>query len=130
MCIVLTCFVVSTMIPSTFASNDTTVATVGWMADPSGRGTFSLVTSCLFTLGLCVWTAMHLNIPPIGESLLQTWMRNIKWGLTGIFAPELVVYAAWRQYNSAKQLCAEVKCLNTSTRQVLGTKTEQETKVS
>ncbi len=78
------------------------------MSDPNGRGTFSLVLSCLLTLGLCVWSAMHLDIPPHEESSLQTWGRNIKWGLIGIFAPELVVFAAWRQNNSAKELYAHM----------------------
>jgi hypothetical protein len=36
-------------------------------------------------------------------------MRNFKWGLIGVFGPELVVFAAWRQYNSAKELHAEVR---------------------
>lgn len=103
------CLIASMLALSTFASDDTTVATIGWKDDPNGRGTASLVMSCLFTLGLCVWTAMHLNIPPVTESSAQSWLRNLTWGLIGVFAPELVVFAAWRQYNSAKELCAEVK---------------------
>jgi hypothetical protein len=51
---------------------------------------------------------MHLNIPPHDESLVQSYMRNLKWGLIGVFGPELVVFAAWRQYNSAEELKAEV----------------------
>jgi hypothetical protein len=52
---------------------------------------------------------MHLNIPPHDELPAQTWMRNFWWGLIGVVAPELVVFAAWRQYNSAKALHAEVQ---------------------
>jgi len=52
---------------------------------------------------------MHLNIPPHEELPAQTLMRNFKWGLIGVFGPELVVFAAWRQYNSAKELHAEVR---------------------
>ncbi|KAH7336346.1 hypothetical protein BKA65DRAFT_506239 [Rhexocercosporidium sp. MPI-PUGE-AT-0058] len=89
---------------SVMAADSSTTATVGWMSGPDGRGTISLVISCLLTLGLCVWSAMHLNIPPHDESTAETWIRHIKWGLVGIFAPELVVFAAWRQHNSAKEL--------------------------
>lgn len=90
--------------PTTLAANETTTDTVGWVGDPNGRGTLSLVISSLLTLGLCVWSAMHLNIPPRGESEAQIWIKNLKWGLAGVVAPELVVFAAWRQYNSAKAL--------------------------
>lgn len=94
--------------PIAIATSNATTATIGWVSDPTGRGTISLVFSCLLTLGLCVWSAMHLNIPPHEESSAQTLMRNLKWGLVGVFGPELVVLAAWRQYNSAKALHAEV----------------------
>ena len=94
--------------PLAIALDDGVPHTVGWVSDPAGRGTFSLISSCLLTLGLCVWSAMHLNIPPHDESHAQSWLRNIKWGVIGIFAPELVVFAAWRQYNSAKALQTEV----------------------
>lgn len=33
-----------------------------WVADPSGRGTWRIIYSCVFTLVLCVYTAIHLNI--------------------------------------------------------------------
>ena len=107
--VALTVLILSVCVPTAIASNSTLTATVGWVADPTGRGTFSLIFSCLLTLGLCVWSAMHLNIPPHDESPAQSWMRNFRWGLTGVVAPELVVFAAWRQYNSAKALYTEVQ---------------------
>jgi hypothetical protein len=101
--------ILSARTPIAIATNNATASTVGWVSDPTGRGTISLVFSCLLTLGLCVWSAMHLNIPPHEELPAQTLMRNFKWGLIGVFGPELVVFAAWRQYNSAKELHAEVR---------------------
>ena len=81
-----------------------TIETVGWQSDPNGRGTFTLASSCIFTLIICVYSAMHLNVPPRQESTVQSWLRNIKWGLLGIFGPELVVFIAWKQYLSAKSI--------------------------
>lgn len=78
--------------------------TVGWQSDPNGRGTFTLVSSCLLTLVICVYSAMHLNVPPHGESTLNYWMRTIRWGFWGIFGPELVVFVAWKQFLSAKAI--------------------------
>ncbi|KAI4869476.1 hypothetical protein F4820DRAFT_455816 [Hypoxylon rubiginosum] len=56
---------------------------VGYVQDLSGRGTATLVTSSLLTLVLCVWSALHLIV------------------IAGIYAPEPVVFAAWRQWCSA-----------------------------
>jgi hypothetical protein len=100
--------VLSAGTPHTIASGNATTETVGWVSDPGGRGTFGLILSCLLTLGICVWSAMHLNIPPQDEPVVRTWIRHTKWGLVGVVAPELVVFAAWRQYNSARELHAQV----------------------
>lgn len=83
--------------------------TIGWVSDPNGRGTFSLIASCVLTMGLCVWTAMHLNLPPKNSSQCTTWLRTSRWALTGIFAPELVLFVAWRQYISAKVLLDNIR---------------------
>ena len=99
-------FDISTCAPFLKPSNETTT---GWVSDPNGRGTFSLVVSCLLTLSLCVWSAMHLNIPGTYHPTIQEFIRGIRWGVVGIFAPELVVFAAWRQYNSATALKALVQ---------------------
>jgi hypothetical protein len=94
------------VVQSLVHGNETT--TVGWVPDPMGRGTFGLVSSCLLTLGVCVWSAIHLNVPPPSDTQYHIWLRNVKWGLVGIFAPELILFAAWKQWNSAKTLTAEV----------------------
>lgn len=72
------------------SASDPNPATVGWVSDPNTRGTLNLMFSCILTLGLCVWSAMHLNIPADDESEIQQWISGIKWGLFGVFAPELV----------------------------------------
>ncbi|KAK1752033.1 hypothetical protein QBC47DRAFT_363634 [Echria macrotheca] len=47
-------------VPQHSATNSTT----GWMPEPETRGTFRLLMSCLATLALCVYTALHLNVLP------------------------------------------------------------------
>lgn len=68
-----------------------------WVANPSGRGTWDLLYSCTFTIFLCVYTAIHLNVPP-QESKFFFWLRKSKWVLVAIFAPEIVVYTAFEQW--------------------------------
>ena len=90
-----------------------------WVSQPNVRGTFGLVLNCLITLSLCVWTAVHLNIPgkpQISGSRLQRirrsyLLRRTGWVLTGLLAPELVIYTAWMQWSSARLMTKEMKKL-------------------
>lgn len=77
---------------------------VGYVDDPDGRGTPSLIISCVLTLVLCVWSALHLNVPAKGQTALQKLTLNTRWIIAGIYCPELVVFTAWRQWSSARIL--------------------------
>ena len=81
---------------------------VGFVDDPAGRGTSGLILSCLLTLVLCVWSALHLNVPPPGRTRRQSFWTNVIWITAGIYAPEMVVFTAWRQWSSAKLLYKRV----------------------
>ncbi|KAK3316033.1 hypothetical protein B0H66DRAFT_604341 [Apodospora peruviana] len=52
------------------------------------RGTFGILKSCVITLVLCLYTALHLNIPPGDASTLSLVLRKTKWILVGVFAPK------------------------------------------
>jgi len=60
-----------------------------WKPEPLERGTYSILSSCLVTLGLCVWTAIHLNVPEQNGRLAQI-LRKLGWMLLAFIAPELV----------------------------------------
>ncbi|KAF1808158.1 hypothetical protein P152DRAFT_469152 [Eremomyces bilateralis CBS 781.70] len=83
--------------------------TSGWAKEPDSRGTFSLVLSCVLTLTLCVWSALHLNVPPAGHTFRSRALVKAKWIVYGIFAPELVVATAAAQYISARWLKVEIE---------------------
>lgn len=68
------------------STNDTIV---GWMPEPKSRGTSSILTTCILTLVLCVWTAVHLNIPQYKHAGAQLG-RKIGWLVMGMLAPEMV----------------------------------------
>ena len=78
-----------------------------WVPEPRGRGTWSILYRCIFTLSLCVWTVIHLNIPPRGEPASKRFWRKTKWTFIAIFAPELVLFTAWHQHLLAKKFCNE-----------------------
>ena len=98
-----------------------------WVPDPDNRGTWSLLYSCVFTLVLCVWTAIHLNVPSYHESQLSQWLRKLKWVLLAIIAPEFCVYTAWEQYLEAKNLIrqlAEISVKNGSQSSIAQSETQ------
>jgi hypothetical protein len=63
--------------------------TLSWRPEPTTRGTWSLISSCIATIGLCVWTAVHLNVPEHGRTGKHVW-RKVKWVIISLIAPEIV----------------------------------------
>jgi len=63
--------------------------TARWQPEPLSRGTFSILSSSLITLSLCLWTAVHLNIPGEGMGSHQKWYK-VLWLILGLMAPEVV----------------------------------------
>jgi hypothetical protein len=88
----------------------------GWVREPDTRGTFGILSACIATTLLCVWTALHLNVPPPSETRwhwygsIRLW-RKATWLFLGLLAPDLVVYTAWYQFTEARKLLACKKSL-------------------
>lgn len=93
---------------NSMANNTTIVETVSWQKN-EGRGTWDIISSCILTLVLCVWTALHLNVPKQNATLWDRFKTKTLWVIVGIFAPEMVVYIAWIQYSSAKYLLEKIQ---------------------
>ena len=85
-----------------FGTNSTTPST--WVDSPNGRGTWDILSSCIITLGLCVLSAIHVNVPPWQWSNTLKIMQRIRWLILALIAPELVAYNAWCQRNEAKEM--------------------------
>lgn len=60
-----------------------------WRPEPQGRGTWSILSTCILTLSLCIWSALHLNVPEHGKGGKQLW-RKTRWLIVGLVAPEIV----------------------------------------
>ena len=72
-----------------------------WRAPPDYRGSFTILSTCLITLTLCIWTSLHLNIPehyrgPIRSKwdprswITKQFLRKVFWLMIGLLAPEMV----------------------------------------
>lgn len=73
-----------------------------WHAEPQGRGTYSILTSCLTTLSLCAWSAIHVNVDPGDEfgprrSEPKSWLGRT-WNGLGSFFLFFVSKATWRKF--------------------------------
>jgi hypothetical protein len=83
----------------------------GWVSEPDTRGTFGILSACVATTLLCVWTALHLNVPLPSEtrwhwySSIRFWRKTL-WLSLGLLAPDLVVYTAWYQFTEARKVLA------------------------
>jgi len=89
--------------------NATQVYPSSWRDEPLTRGTWNILSSCLITLGLCLWVALHLSIPRHKEGALIPKIRKTSWLLLGLLAPEMIAYTAWYQRRAALRLTAVVR---------------------
>lgn len=95
-----------------FAQNAASIppdAEVAWYSTPNFRGTWDLIVSCVLTLVICVWSALHLNVPVESSRLRERNARRLRWVLLGIFAPEVVVSTAFAQFLTARWLKREIR---------------------
>src|SRR5271154_3446323 len=83
--------------------NGTNSQSVGFVSNPKGRGTISLVTSCFLTLFTCVWTAIHFNARPAQSIFIITFERLL-WMTLAIVSPETVLFCALEQWVAARDL--------------------------
>jgi len=75
-----------------------------WVSDSGIRGTSDILWSCIITLIACIYSAIHLNVPPAHERRWQLIWRKLKWVGMALFAPEVVLYCALFQFWEAYSL--------------------------
>lgn len=71
----------------------------GWRSATCGRGTIDIVSSCLVTIFLCVWTTLHPPVPPYTRDWQLSWSDRICLGnavpaLVSVIAPESLAFVA------------------------------------
>jgi hypothetical protein len=66
------------------------------------RTLFGIIWSCLSTIIICAWTAVHPNVPPPNRWRAR-WNR-LKTMFWMIIAPELVLGWAVRQFFAAREI--------------------------
>lgn len=97
--------------PLNAPASNTEIAS-SWVSEPSGRGTWNILYSCIFTLVLCVWTSVHLNVPGFEDGPWINIRRKVKWVVVALLAPEYVVFTAFQQWFAAKTFLNELQKLH------------------
>lgn len=96
---------------SSYNAPDSSGLAQGWLAQPNGRGTLSILLSCITTMFLCSWSVLCLNIP---EPEGRRWgfvKYKLRRQLFAIFFPEVVTSMAVEQWESANQSVQEFRRL-------------------
>ncbi|KAH8587285.1 hypothetical protein B0O99DRAFT_747708 [Bisporella sp. PMI_857] len=92
------------------ASNDPFISE--WTSQPDNHGTINILWTSLFTVFLCSWTMLCLNLPAKTDGKLSIFTRKLRWMAYAIGGPEFVLGAAAGQYESAHRGVQGFKKLN------------------
>ena len=71
------------------------------------RAKWSIIWSCLTTIFLCTWVAIHPNIPDIHDRAWLSLCRRLRFTVLLLYAPETVILFALRQRNAAARLAEQ-----------------------
>ena len=80
----------------------------GWQGDPNGRGTWTILWSCLATIFICTWSALHLDVPNRHE-WWYLMLRKLGWMCIASTAPEIVLLYAAENFFLAQKLSKHLK---------------------
>ncbi|KAK5004486.1 hypothetical protein LTR28_008843, partial [Elasticomyces elasticus] len=75
----------------------------GWTPQPNGRGTIDIIWSCVFTIFLCSWSVLCINVPAPQDSPWCTFRRKFYLTGLGILGPEFILQTAIGQWASARR---------------------------
>ena len=97
--------IIAVWVSNVQARNETLIH--GWRSEPQGRGTWSILWSCLATIFISTWSALHLNVPKRhGRSYLL--FRKIRWMLLAVVAPEAILAHSASHFFKARDLLKRI----------------------
>ncbi|PNS15979.1 hypothetical protein CAC42_4380 [Sphaceloma murrayae] len=79
----------------------------GWAQQPTSRGSIDIIWTCGFTLFLCSWSTLCLQIPGRDDPALEVWWRKLWLTVTSLIAPEISFCAAFNQFIWARRCVQE-----------------------
>ena len=79
-----------------------------WEGEPKKRGTFGIISFCFSTLIICIWSALHFNIPIRRYTATRRLFLQVSWMFIALLAPELLLCLAINEMISARVLLKKV----------------------
>lgn len=67
----------------------------------SARGIYDIVSTCVSTVFVCVWSALHMNIPTRDRGFAKTKLMKLGWVALGLLMPDLLLLIAVCELASA-----------------------------
>ena len=86
------------------SSNATSTVLSTCICPADQRSLLDILWSCLATLFACSWVSVHPNIPGPDESWWRISLRRLELMFWTVFAPELIITWAFRQWSGARYL--------------------------
>lgn len=83
------------------STNNTANTLVGWTSESPGRGTWAIISSCLFTIFICTWTAIHPRVHT-NHRLLR--LHKLAQLVKTILAPEMVCLESLQEWVQARKM--------------------------
>lgn len=80
---------------------------VGWVLESPGRGTLSLITTCLFTTFLCTWAVLH---PRVIREPRRRVLHKFALFLKTIIAPEFIAVEGLQEWSQVHKTIERCKC--------------------
>ena len=79
-----------------------------WMGGPKQRGTFGIISFCLSTLIICIWSTLHFNIPTRRHTPTRRFSLQVFWMFIALLAPELLLFLAINERINAHTMLKKV----------------------
>jgi hypothetical protein len=105
-------YVIVIIVSSFLYMSNITVQTAplqGWTDSPDGRGTIDIVSSSIFTIFICIWSVLCVNIGPPGETAVANVYRKLKLAVLCILGPDFLLVLVIGQWESARKSCRKFK---------------------
>ncbi|KAI1374029.1 hypothetical protein F4677DRAFT_428000 [Hypoxylon crocopeplum] len=74
----------------------------GWVDQPTLRGTWDIIWTCLVTIFICTYTLLCLNVSALTDSLFVNIRRRVVWMALAVIGPEIVLTYAVGQWSRAR----------------------------
>ncbi len=76
---------------------------VTWEPEPTRRGTFNILSTCLTTLAFCVWSSVHIDVV---DNKRNAFLQKLLWLFVDLLAPEILLIT-YSQRRLASKLMTE-----------------------